>query len=108
MLLRRAQLSVALHRSSPPAAEAHEKNCGCRSELNRAAHAAVQGVRLRENQVRITGRGYVTHSSGGPTTFPCRELRLDSLFGLFPDIRKDPVVALQNVLRMIFCMSFFG
>ena len=42
------------------------------------------------------------------TAFLRRGLRLQRLFALFRDIRRDPVIPLKTLLGMIFCMPFFG
>lgn len=48
------------------------------------------------------------HRTEEVTVFLRRTLRLHRLFGLFRDIRRDPVIPLKNLLGMIFCMPFFG
>ena len=48
------------------------------------------------------------HRSEEISAFLRRSLRLHRLFGLFRDIRRNPVIPLKNLLGMIFCMPFFG
>ena len=42
------------------------------------------------------------------SAFLRRRLRLHSLFKAFRDIRRNPVIPLNSLLGMIFCMPFFG
>ena len=48
------------------------------------------------------------HRSEEISAFLRRNLKLHRLFGLFRDIRRNPVIPLKNLLGLIFCMPFFG
>ena len=48
------------------------------------------------------------HRNEEVTAFLRRDLGLHRLFSLFRDIRRDPVIPLENLLGMIFYMPFFG
>lgn len=48
------------------------------------------------------------HRSEEISAFLRRSLRLHRLFGLFRDIRRNPVIPLKNLLGMVFCMPFFA